>query len=85
MFWKLYNKFRGVKGLKSIIDGNSIFVPANRGISEFLKVYFDRPFDSSVKKPFLIFDFLVDFIDEEKDYKLCESLMIGSKYFYLKW
>ena len=76
MFWRLFYKLRGVKGLNEAIDNRSIKDGAN-----FLKIYLDRPFDSSSDEPFKIFDFLYSFVAEEKDYELCEKMMIGSKYF----
>ena len=76
MFWKLFYKLKGVEGLNEAIDNGNIKDSAN-----FLKVYLDRPFDNSCDEPFKIFDFIDDFVVEDKDYELCEQMMIGSKYF----
>lgn len=79
MFWKLFYQLKGVKGLNEAIKNGNI-----KDATNFLKVYLDRPFDSSSEEPFLIFDFLDDFTSGKngyEHYKLCESLMIGSNYF----
>ena len=76
MFWKLFYKLKGVKGLNEAIDNGNI----KDGVG-FLKVYLDRPFDNSCDEPFKIFDFIDDFVVEDKDCELCEQMMIGSKYF----
>lgn len=76
MFWKLFYKLKGVDGLNEAIDNGNI----KDGVG-FLKVYLDRPFDSSSDEPFKIFDFIDEFVIKDKDYELCEQIMIGSKYF----
>lgn len=84
MFWKLVYQLEGVKGLNEVIKSSPRISMSNKDAKNFLKVYLDRPFDSSAEEPFLIFDFLDDFTSGKngyEHYKLCESLMIGSKYF----
>lgn len=76
MFWRLVYQFKGLNGLNEAIESKSI----ENAIS-FLKVYLSKPFDNDAYEPFKIFDFLDDFVVEEKDYELCEKIMIGSKYF----
>lgn len=84
MFWKLVYQLKGVKGLNEVIKSSPRISMSNKDAKNFLKVYLNRPFDSSAEEPFLIFDFLDDFTSGKngyENYKLCESLMIGSKYF----
>lgn len=81
MLWKLFYQLKGVKGLNEVIKSIPRISMSNKDAKNFLKVYLDRPFDSSAEEPFLIFDFLDDYVYEKGDYEFFESLMMGSKYF----
>lgn len=76
MFWRVFYKLKGVKGLNEAIENRNI-----KDITNFLKVYLDRPFDLMTPECFKIFFFLDDYVKNKEDYALCESLMINSKYF----